>query len=883
MGLFNEFPYIDLNNLNLDYTLRTLNALYKRGQELYAELEEWKQETDDEVTAWINETNAALEDWKVATSSDLSAQVTRELNSAKAELTATVSAGLLVIEGTAYGTRNGEAVEEGSPYYHNNCAWFQQQAAASAIESRAWANGENASPLFANNNSKYFRQRSEAWAVGQINGTDVPDTDDTYENNAKFYATQIRDSAAQIMTNTNDIADVKNALNIQQESIFNTPYVPSNMGTTNGVIRLYKGRVQYATGKIAEDSSGKYYRTQYGGITQNNLLLIGEHPLIITLGLNGVEWNCWSYSGTSEDDATHSNTGGKYINGTDPIYISAEYPDVRFGFSIRKVGASDDERTAFTDEELTTVRNAIKFWIVPDSSLSIIGALADAGSVGNAINKLRDNIGSGISLETIAYNNKTYADVFFGEYNVASPFYFDSGTISPAKVNAGSPVIIENSDYITGGHNILRCFGSSSSQIRIAAGADIIHFTENHAYFCALCVNVPRYSAGKAGMNILKTGVFDYALSKQGTTEGWEILSDIYTYGEDSAAVTCYLGTFNSANADVMIAMPVVIDLTALGIDTSTSDKISEAMELMKQLYSNYLVITDTPELHRRRAEAKNQKFAAATMDATSTTNRFLAVKELFDVARKKYVNPYYIPKLNESPELVKGTVCALPPDNAAFYEKYSFNKLYSVDDSIQTYPASTTKVLSIITAIPYITDIYDTYTLESDDIKASSGNTYNAGDILTIRDLLFSMLLESSNTSATALGTYCGRKILRDGTASHADAQAAFVAAMNDKASEIGCTASNFVNPSGMGRVAVSTCDDLLKILIDGSSYTEILRIWNKKTYTTTIGGSNSRTITITTSVANATLENDYYIFGGKTGALDDGPYTLIMIAETK
>ena len=212
MGLFNNFPYSDLNSINLDYTLNKLNDLYERGQELYADLQEWKQDTDEEVTAWINETNAALEVWKNSTSSDLSAQVTSELNSAKSELAATVSAGLLVIEGTAYGTQNGEPVEEGSPYYQNNCQYYKEQASFYATESRAWANGQNASPLFANNNSKYFRERSEAWAVGQINGTDVPDSDDTYENNAKYYSDQIGEAAAQIATNTGDIANLKNSV-----------------------------------------------------------------------------------------------------------------------------------------------------------------------------------------------------------------------------------------------------------------------------------------------------------------------------------------------------------------------------------------------------------------------------------------------------------------------------------------------------------------------------------------------------------------------------------------------------------------------------------------------------------------------------------------------
>ncbi len=38
----------------------------------------------------------------------------------------------LVAEGFATGTQDGAAVEEGSPYWHNNAKWYKEQAAQSA-------------------------------------------------------------------------------------------------------------------------------------------------------------------------------------------------------------------------------------------------------------------------------------------------------------------------------------------------------------------------------------------------------------------------------------------------------------------------------------------------------------------------------------------------------------------------------------------------------------------------------------------------------------------------------------------------------------------------------------------------------------------------------
>lgn len=61
-------------------------------------------------------------------------------------------------------------------------------------------------------------------------------------------------------------------------------------------------------------------------------------------------------------------------------------------------------------------------------------------------------------------------------------------------------------------------------------------------------------------------------------------------------------------------------------------------------------------------------------------------------------------------------------------------------------------------------------------------------GDILTVSDLLYAMMLTSSVEASQTLAYYIG-----DGSV------AAFVTMMNDKAKEIGCLSTNFTNPNGM------------------------------------------------------------------------------------
>lgn len=271
-----------------------------------------------------------------------------------------------------------------------------------------------------------------------------------------------------------------------------------------------------------------------------------------------------------------------------------------------------------------------------------------------------------------------------------------------------------------------------------------------------------------------------------------------------------------------------------------------------------------------------------AVLDANSADDRFTAMKQLFDIAVKKLKNPQYQPDPFEFTAAAKGAVCVLPayPD---MYEGFPFDILYSKNPDTQAIPASTTKVMCTITGLPWITSIKDKVTLVSDDIQSGSGNYFSAGDILTIEDLIYGMMLPSSNTCARTYAHYVGAKILNNPNASVDNCVTAFLAEMNNKAALIGCTNSIFTTPSGLSTSNFSTAADMLRITIEACSHPDLCRIWNKKSYDIAVGGSNARTQHITTTVENAALEADYYILGGKTGYVVSTPnaYALVMAAH--
>ena len=88
---------------------------------------------------------------------------------------------------------------------------------------------------------------AEAWAVGQRGGVDVENTDPTYHNNAKYYAESISGVTDQVATNTSDISDLKEDLNlIPKESESDAENVDLDISDRFGnvLVRMADGHVQ---------------------------------------------------------------------------------------------------------------------------------------------------------------------------------------------------------------------------------------------------------------------------------------------------------------------------------------------------------------------------------------------------------------------------------------------------------------------------------------------------------------------------------------------------------------------------------------------------------------------------------------------------------------
>ncbi len=269
-----------------------------------------------------------------------------------------------------------------------------------------------------------------------------------------------------------------------------------------------------------------------------------------------------------------------------------------------------------------------------------------------------------------------------------------------------------------------------------------------------------------------------------------------------------------------------------------------------------------------------------AIMGTDTDEKRFLAMKQLFDIGMKRFKDRNSVISDSEFTYAESGSVALLPEINTAMYEKHTVDYLYSKNGNLQHMPASVTKVMTTIVGLPYIGNIGECITIEEDDVIGGSGNYFNAGDVLTIKDLIYSMMLPSSNTTATAYARYVGKILLNDENATLNQCLTAFYSAMMEKTNDLNMVNSVWTSVIGGRDTTQTTTNDLLKLIISACSYNTLCRIWNKKTYNVNIRGENARTQLIETTVTNNVLEANYYIYGGKTGQ-SGSDRALVMVAE--
>ena len=203
-----------------------------------------------------------------------------------------------------------------------------------------------------------------------------------------------------------------------------------------------------------------------------------------------------------------------------------------------------------------------------------------------------------------------------------------------------------------------------------------------------------------------------------------------------------------------------------------------------------------------------------------------------------------------------------------------SYNQPYD-----RTYPASITKLMTALVCVSSVEDLDREFVVSSASVIKEAGSStafLQVGESLSIRNLLYGMLLPSGNDAAVAVAE------ATEGSVS------AFVDRMNEKALSLGCLSSHFTNPHGLPDDNHYTSPyDIYLILKECMKYESLREILSTKElqvqYKDKNGISKSQVWKATNlySTGEKELPGGLSILAAKTGTTKKAGYCLALSVE--
>lgn len=260
----------------------------------------------------------------------------------------------------------------------------------------------------------------------------------------------------------------------------------------------------------------------------------------------------------------------------------------------------------------------------------------------------------------------------------------------------------------------------------------------------------------------------------------------------------------------------------------------------------------------------------------TSTISRFRAVFNCFVVVGLVVIT---VPGSRSASAAAAFTI-AIPDITAAAV--YSIDttagvELMSKNADERRSPASTTKIVSAIVVVDNIDDLDQQVTIEESDIAPLAPDESRVGlqpgDIMTVRQLLEGMLIQSGADATYAAARVTGTALLGDGGGNPVDA---FIDEMNAVVKNLKLKNTRFMNPAGMDQSKhYSSARDLARLAEYALENPVIAEIVAQSSVQTVIEGPNRREVTLQNT--NEMLDGGA-IHGVKTGSTTDAGACLVL-----
>lgn len=237
-------------------------------------------------------------------------------------------------------------------------------------------------------------------------------------------------------------------------------------------------------------------------------------------------------------------------------------------------------------------------------------------------------------------------------------------------------------------------------------------------------------------------------------------------------------------------------------------------------------------------AAAANQAAASAQQNSTAATNQTAqsaAATQTIAATTQQTTNYFQ----QQSQGFLRTAMTLKPEVNANFAILVDADAGLVVAEkngSAKMYPASMTKVMTLLVACEHITDINEKLEITQDIVdyvkkEGASNCGFKAGEQVTMLDLLYGLILPSGADAALALV----RRI--------AGSEEQFVALMNQKAQQLGISATtHFTNCTGLyNDNHYSTAEDMAIIMRAAAQNSVAATILTTRSYTTQANNKRS------------------------------------------
>ncbi len=202
---------------------------------------------------------------------------------------------------------------------------------------------------------------------------------------------------------------------------------------------------------------------------------------------------------------------------------------------------------------------------------------------------------------------------------------------------------------------------------------------------------------------------------------------------------------------------------------------------------------------------------------------------------------------------------------------------LYEKNSDMGKYPASITKVMTVLIALEHNLDMDQIVTMSENAIwgieRSSTNIGLDVGEQVTVRDLLYATMVNSANECAYQLAELVGGDV------------ETFADMMNAKAKELGCKHTHFVTPNGLHDDDHYTTAYDMALIMKAAIHNEQFReIAGTVSYTVPATNLTSEDRPLWTGTKMINPANQYYYEyceGGKNGYTTNANNTLVTFAR--